>query len=139
MKWGVLINPCSLANEKVLMTCVSPPCSTDVYSTDSLSGSSQRDDHRVRVVVSVADLRVFKDVSPPPPLTHRLNLETELSEYPVCCVPTGGQAARLLRGNGPRERQDGLVHAGLGCQPGFQGAFVFLLGSRQSRDLAPMN
>lgn len=31
-------------------------------SADSLSLSSQRDDHRVRVVVCVADLRVFKDV-----------------------------------------------------------------------------
>ncbi|XP_026162623.1 neuron navigator 1 isoform X3 [Mastacembelus armatus] len=35
--------------------------STDIHSADSLSLSSQRDDHRVRVVVCVADLRVFKD------------------------------------------------------------------------------
>ncbi|XP_041836631.1 neuron navigator 1 isoform X2 [Melanotaenia boesemani] len=35
--------------------------SSDVHSSDSLSLSSQRDDHRVRVVVCVADLRVFKD------------------------------------------------------------------------------
>nr|XP_043880802.1 neuron navigator 1 isoform X2 [Solea senegalensis] len=35
--------------------------SSDVHSTDSLSLSLQRDDHRVRVVVCVADLRVFKD------------------------------------------------------------------------------
>lgn len=35
----------------------------DVHSADSLSLSSQRDDHRVRVVVCVADLHVFKDVS----------------------------------------------------------------------------
>ncbi|XP_075881069.1 neuron navigator 1 isoform X3 [Nelusetta ayraudi] len=33
----------------------------DVFSADSLSGSSQRDDHRVRVVVCIADLHVFKD------------------------------------------------------------------------------
>ncbi|KAF7669916.1 hypothetical protein LDENG_00110540 [Lucifuga dentata] len=35
--------------------------SSDVISADSLSLSSQRDDHRVRVVVCVADLHVFKD------------------------------------------------------------------------------
>ncbi|XP_047438347.1 neuron navigator 1 isoform X3 [Mugil cephalus] len=35
--------------------------SSDVHSADSLSLSSQRDDHRVRVVVCVADLHVFKD------------------------------------------------------------------------------
>ncbi|XP_016524368.1 neuron navigator 1 isoform X5 [Poecilia formosa] len=35
--------------------------SADVHSADSLSLSSQRDDHRVKVVVCVADLRVFKD------------------------------------------------------------------------------
>ncbi|KAM7005961.1 neuron navigator 1 [Tautogolabrus adspersus] len=35
--------------------------SSDVHSADSLSLSSQRDDHRVRVVVCVADLRVLKD------------------------------------------------------------------------------
>ncbi|XP_040890015.1 neuron navigator 1 isoform X4 [Toxotes jaculatrix] len=35
--------------------------SSDVHTTDSLSLSSQRDDHRVRVVVCVADLHVFKD------------------------------------------------------------------------------
>ncbi|XP_070814558.1 neuron navigator 1 isoform X2 [Chaetodon trifascialis] len=35
--------------------------STDVHSADSHSLSSQRDDHRVRVVVCVADLHVFKD------------------------------------------------------------------------------
>ncbi|XP_058487380.1 neuron navigator 1 isoform X2 [Solea solea] len=35
--------------------------SSDVHSTDSLSLSLQRDDHRVRVVVCVADLRVFKE------------------------------------------------------------------------------
>ncbi|XP_024126965.1 neuron navigator 1 isoform X5 [Oryzias melastigma] len=34
---------------------------TDIHSADSLSLSSQRDDHRVRVLVCVADLRVFKD------------------------------------------------------------------------------
>ncbi|XP_039468302.1 neuron navigator 1 isoform X9 [Oreochromis aureus] len=34
---------------------------TDIHTADSLSLSSQRDDHRVRVVVCVADLRVFKD------------------------------------------------------------------------------
>uniref|UniRef100_A0A1A7YE82 Neuron navigator 1 n=1 Tax=Iconisemion striatum TaxID=60296 RepID=A0A1A7YE82_9TELE len=34
---------------------------SDVHSADSLSFSSQRDDHRVRVVVCVADLRVFKE------------------------------------------------------------------------------
>ncbi|XP_025762905.1 neuron navigator 1 isoform X13 [Oreochromis niloticus] len=33
----------------------------DIHTADSLSLSSQRDDHRVRVVVCVADLRVFKD------------------------------------------------------------------------------
>ncbi|KAM8867598.1 neuron navigator 1 isoform 2-T4 [Synchiropus picturatus] len=33
----------------------------DVLSADSLSFSSHRDDHRVRVVVCVADLHVFKD------------------------------------------------------------------------------
>lgn len=38
-------------------------CPTDVHSSDSLSLSSQRDDYRVRVLVCVADLRVFKDVS----------------------------------------------------------------------------
>nr|XP_054587544.1 neuron navigator 1 [Nothobranchius furzeri] len=35
--------------------------SSDVHSADSLGFSSQRDDHRVRVVVCVADLRVFKE------------------------------------------------------------------------------
>ncbi|XP_039862454.1 neuron navigator 1 isoform X2 [Simochromis diagramma] len=35
--------------------------SADIHTADSLSLSSQRDDHRVRVVVCVADLRVFKD------------------------------------------------------------------------------
>lgn len=35
--------------------------SSDVFSSESLSHSSQRDDHRVRVVVSVANLHVFKD------------------------------------------------------------------------------
>ncbi|XP_028261536.1 neuron navigator 1 isoform X3 [Parambassis ranga] len=35
--------------------------SSDVHSADSLSLSLQRDDHRVRVVVCVADLHVFKD------------------------------------------------------------------------------
>nr|XP_046239025.1 neuron navigator 1 isoform X14 [Scatophagus argus] len=35
--------------------------SSDVHSADSLGLSSQRDDHRVRVVVCVADLHVFKD------------------------------------------------------------------------------
>ncbi|XP_034726523.1 neuron navigator 1 isoform X11 [Etheostoma cragini] len=35
--------------------------SSDVHSTDFLSLSSQRDDHRVRVVICVADLHVFKD------------------------------------------------------------------------------
>ncbi|XP_069389085.1 neuron navigator 1 isoform X3 [Paralichthys olivaceus] len=35
--------------------------SSDVHSAESLSLSSQRDDHRVRVVVCVADLHVFKD------------------------------------------------------------------------------
>ncbi|XP_047188862.1 neuron navigator 1 isoform X2 [Scophthalmus maximus] len=35
--------------------------SPDVQSADSLSLSAQRDDHRVRVVVCVADLHVFKD------------------------------------------------------------------------------
>ncbi|CAJ1050241.1 neuron navigator 1 isoform X5 [Xyrichtys novacula] len=35
--------------------------SSDIHSADSLSLSSQRDDHRVRVVVCVADLHVFKD------------------------------------------------------------------------------
>ncbi|XP_044069368.1 neuron navigator 1 isoform X3 [Siniperca chuatsi] len=35
--------------------------SSDVHSADSLSLSSQRDDHRVRVVICVADLHVFKD------------------------------------------------------------------------------
>ncbi|XP_054866617.1 neuron navigator 1 isoform X2 [Amphiprion ocellaris] len=35
--------------------------SADIHSADSLSLSSQRDDHRVRVVVCVADLHVFKD------------------------------------------------------------------------------
>ncbi|KAM4587962.1 neuron navigator 1 isoform 1-T1 [Odontesthes bonariensis] len=35
--------------------------SADVHSADSLSLSLQRDDHRVRVVVCVADLHVFKD------------------------------------------------------------------------------
>lgn len=34
----------------------------DVHSAESLSLSAQRDDHRVRVVVCVADLHVFKDV-----------------------------------------------------------------------------
>ncbi|KAK5622464.1 hypothetical protein CRENBAI_003239 [Crenichthys baileyi] len=38
---------------------------TDVHSADSLSLSAQRDDHRVRVVVCVADLRVFKDEAKP--------------------------------------------------------------------------
>lgn len=33
----------------------------DTHSADSLSLSAQRDDHRVRVVVCVADLRVFKE------------------------------------------------------------------------------
>lgn len=37
--------------------------SADYHAADSLSFSSQRDDHRVRVVVCVADLHVFKDVS----------------------------------------------------------------------------
>lgn len=37
--------------------------SVDVHSAESLSLSAQRDDHRVRVVVCVADLHVFKDVS----------------------------------------------------------------------------
>uniref|UniRef100_A0A3P9B0T1 Neuron navigator 1 n=1 Tax=Maylandia zebra TaxID=106582 RepID=A0A3P9B0T1_9CICH len=37
-------------------------CLADIHTADSLSLSSQRDDHRVRVVVCVADLRVFKDV-----------------------------------------------------------------------------
>ncbi|MED6292134.1 Neuron navigator 1, partial [Characodon lateralis] len=37
----------------------------DVHSADSLSLSTQRDDHRVRVVVCVADLRVFKDEAKP--------------------------------------------------------------------------
>ncbi|XP_032368952.1 neuron navigator 1 isoform X16 [Etheostoma spectabile] len=35
--------------------------SSDVHSADFLSLSSQRDDHRVRVVICVADLHVFKD------------------------------------------------------------------------------
>nr|XP_033482100.1 neuron navigator 1 isoform X12 [Epinephelus lanceolatus] len=35
--------------------------SSDVHSADSFSLSSQRDDHRVRVVICVADLHVFKD------------------------------------------------------------------------------
>ncbi|XP_068449652.1 neuron navigator 1 [Clinocottus analis] len=35
--------------------------SSDVFFADSLSLSSQRDDHRVRVVICVADLHVFKD------------------------------------------------------------------------------
>ncbi|XP_051803948.1 neuron navigator 1 isoform X2 [Acanthochromis polyacanthus] len=35
--------------------------SVDIHSADSLSLSSQRDDHRVRVVVCVADLHIFKD------------------------------------------------------------------------------
>ncbi|XP_041638661.1 neuron navigator 1 isoform X5 [Cheilinus undulatus] len=35
--------------------------SSDIHSADSQSLSAQRDDHRVRVVVCVADLRVFKD------------------------------------------------------------------------------
>ncbi|KAK7916438.1 hypothetical protein WMY93_012199 [Mugilogobius chulae] len=35
--------------------------SSDVFTSDSLSYSSQRDDHRVRVVVCVANLHVFKD------------------------------------------------------------------------------
>ncbi|CAB1457603.1 unnamed protein product [Pleuronectes platessa] len=35
--------------------------SSDVHAAESLSLSSQRDDHRVRVVVCVADLHVFKD------------------------------------------------------------------------------
>ncbi|CAF94367.1 unnamed protein product, partial [Tetraodon nigroviridis] len=35
--------------------------SSDAHSLDSLSLSAHRDDHRVRVVVTVADLRVFKD------------------------------------------------------------------------------
>ncbi|XP_008407208.1 neuron navigator 1 isoform X4 [Poecilia reticulata] len=39
--------------------------SADVHSPDSLSLSSQRDDHRVKVVVCVADLRVFKDEAKP--------------------------------------------------------------------------
>ncbi|XP_055016868.1 neuron navigator 1 [Boleophthalmus pectinirostris] len=39
---------------------LSEGCS-DVFTSDSLSHSSQRDDHRVRVVVSVANLHVFKD------------------------------------------------------------------------------
>ncbi|XP_047195239.1 neuron navigator 1 isoform X13 [Hippoglossus stenolepis] len=34
---------------------------SDVHTAESLSLSSQRDDHRVRVVVCVADLHVFKD------------------------------------------------------------------------------
>lgn len=34
----------------------------DIHPADSLSLSAQRDDHRVRVVICVADLRVFKDV-----------------------------------------------------------------------------
>uniref|UniRef100_A0A671YUT3 Neuron navigator 1 n=1 Tax=Sparus aurata TaxID=8175 RepID=A0A671YUT3_SPAAU len=34
---------------------------SDAYSADTLTLSSQRDDHRVRVVVCVADLHVFKD------------------------------------------------------------------------------
>uniref|UniRef100_A0A672F7N7 Neuron navigator 1 n=1 Tax=Salarias fasciatus TaxID=181472 RepID=A0A672F7N7_SALFA len=34
---------------------------SDTHSADSLSLSAQRDDHRVRVVVCVADLRVFKE------------------------------------------------------------------------------
>ncbi|XP_074522046.1 neuron navigator 1 isoform X2 [Halichoeres trimaculatus] len=35
--------------------------SSDIHPADSLSLSAQRDDHRVRVVICVADLRVFKD------------------------------------------------------------------------------
>ncbi|KAM6947813.1 neuron navigator 1 isoform 2-T2 [Lycodopsis pacificus] len=35
--------------------------SSDVFFADSLSLSSQRDEHRVRVVICVADLHVFKD------------------------------------------------------------------------------
>ncbi|XP_049447078.1 neuron navigator 1 isoform X3 [Epinephelus fuscoguttatus] len=35
--------------------------SSDVHSADSFNLSSQRDDHRVRVVICVADLHVFKD------------------------------------------------------------------------------
>lgn len=34
-------------------------------------------------------------------------------------VSTGGQAAGLLCGHCQGERPDGLVDAGLGCQPGF--------------------
>ncbi|XP_036007204.1 neuron navigator 1 isoform X6 [Fundulus heteroclitus] len=37
----------------------------DVHPADSLSLPSQRDDHRVKVVVCVADLRVFKDEAKP--------------------------------------------------------------------------
>uniref|UniRef100_A0A8D0AIW7 Neuron navigator 1 n=1 Tax=Sander lucioperca TaxID=283035 RepID=A0A8D0AIW7_SANLU len=39
-----------------------PKSYTDIHSADFLSLSSQRDDHRVRVVICVADLHVFKDV-----------------------------------------------------------------------------
>lgn len=46
--------------------------SADVHSADSLSLSTQRDDHRVRVVVCVADLQVFKDVSMPFVICHPL-------------------------------------------------------------------
>ncbi len=47
----------------LLLSSVVIYSSADVHTADSLSLSSQRDDHRVRVVVCVADLRVFKDVS----------------------------------------------------------------------------
>lgn len=105
------------------------PPSADVQSADSLSLSAQRDDHRVRVVVCVADLHVFKDVSvlcvfvlllqPLQANHHNLNLCITIFRLPS--LSTGGQAAGFLCGHCPGERQDGLDHAGLGREPGFQG------------------
>ena len=47
----------------LILRMVHPPPTDVFFPADSVSSSLQRDDHRVRVVVCVADLQVFKEVS----------------------------------------------------------------------------
>ena len=98
---------------------------SDAHSLDSFSLSAYRDDHRVRVVVTVADLRVFKDVStgsanysPNEVSKHNSNPCMNCLSH---CGPPGGQTTGAFHRYCPREWQDGLAHAGFSCQPGFQG------------------
>lgn len=98
--------------------------SADVLS-DSLSLSSQRDDHRVRVVVCVADLHVFKDVSMffCQLFSFRLIYMTvnPCDTYMLHIISTGGQTTGFLHRHCQSEWQDGLAHAWFSCQPSVQG------------------